>query len=56
MQLAVGTSKGNLFIYDRKASKKVPILGKHTKSIICGCWQDDNIIACGAEDNTVNKF
>jgi len=51
-RLAVGTSKGNLFIYDRKASKKVPILGKHTKSIICGCWQDDNIIACGAEDNT----
>ncbi|KAI8820676.1 WD repeat-containing protein 19-like protein [Fimicolochytrium jonesii] len=50
--LAAGTAKGNLFICDKTGSEKVPILGKHNRSICAGCWSWDNILACGSEDNT----
>ncbi|XP_031560697.1 WD repeat-containing protein 19-like [Actinia tenebrosa] len=52
-QLAIGTSKGNLLIYNHQTSRKIPILGKHTRKIICGCWNQENLLALGAEDKSI---
>ena len=49
-QLAVGTAKGNLLLYNRKTMKKIEIVGKHQKRITCGAWNSQNKIALGAED------
>lgn len=51
--LAVGTAKGNLLIYNQQTSRKIPVLGKHTKRITCGCWSSQNLLALGSEDRTV---
>ncbi|XP_071786835.1 WD repeat-containing protein 19-like isoform X1 [Asterias amurensis] len=52
-QLAIGTSKGSLLIYNHQTSRKVPILGKHTKKIICGAWSSQNLLALGSEDKNI---
>uniref|UniRef100_A0A4W4G7L7 WD repeat-containing protein 19 n=1 Tax=Electrophorus electricus TaxID=8005 RepID=A0A4W4G7L7_ELEEL len=51
--LAVGTSKGNLLIYNQQTSRKIPVLGKHTKRITCGCWSSQNLLALGSEDRNI---
>ncbi|XP_028834024.1 WD repeat-containing protein 19 isoform X2 [Denticeps clupeoides] len=51
--LAVGTAKGNLLIYNQQTSRKIPVLGKHTKRITCGCWSSQNLLALGSEDRSV---
>ncbi|XP_036187344.1 WD repeat-containing protein 19 isoform X1 [Myotis myotis] len=51
--LAVGTVKGNLLIYNRQTSRKIPIIGKHTKRITCGCWSTENLLALGGEDKLI---
>uniref|UniRef100_A0A8C5ID53 Anaphase-promoting complex subunit 4 WD40 domain-containing protein n=1 Tax=Gouania willdenowi TaxID=441366 RepID=A0A8C5ID53_GOUWI len=52
--LAVGTVKGNLLIYNQQTSRKIPVLGKHTKRITCGCWNSQNLLALGSDDNTLS--
>ncbi|XP_023685243.1 WD repeat-containing protein 19 isoform X1 [Paramormyrops kingsleyae] len=51
--LAAGTAKGNLLIYNQQTSRKIPVLGKHTKRIICGCWSSQNLLALGGEDKVL---
>ncbi|KAL5510222.1 hypothetical protein EMCRGX_G005732 [Ephydatia muelleri] len=50
--LAVGTSKGNLLLYNHRKGRKIPIAGKHTKKITCAAWSAENLLALGSVDRT----
>ncbi|OQS06139.1 hypothetical protein THRCLA_01800 [Thraustotheca clavata] len=52
-QLAIGTTKGNLVLYNKNTRKIVPILGKHAKKITCGAWSSEEKLALGAEDRMI---
>lgn len=52
-QLAVGTIKGNLLIYNKARKQKIPIVGKHSKRITCGAWSAGNKLVLGGEDRTL---
>lgn len=51
--LAVGTSKGNLVLYNLARYQKVPIMGKHTRAVACAAWNNTEILAMGATDKQV---
>lgn len=51
--LAVGTSKGNLVLYNLARYQKVPIMGKHTRAVSCAAWNNTEILAMGATDKQV---
>lgn len=54
-KLAIGTSKGNLFIYDKCAINTSNIIrGKHQKKIVCGMWSLENTLALAALDKTMS--
>ncbi|XP_066952339.1 LOW QUALITY PROTEIN: WD repeat-containing protein 19 [Macrobrachium rosenbergii] len=48
--LAVGTAKGNLMIYNHQTSRRIPVVGKHSRKIQSGCWSTANLLALGGED------
>ncbi|VDN53040.1 unnamed protein product [Dracunculus medinensis] len=48
--LAIGTNKGNLVLYNHRASKKTPIVGKHQRMITCGAFSDGDFLALGSKD------
>jgi WD repeat-containing protein 19 len=52
--LAVGSYRGNLMLYNHRTSRKVPVLGKHSKAITCGAWSEANLLALGSEDRTLS--
>lgn len=48
-QLAIGTAKGNLLLYNKKTLKKQSIAGKHVKTITSGAWHEDTLIMASAD-------
>ncbi|CAM9385562.1 unnamed protein product, partial [Hapterophycus canaliculatus] len=52
-QLAVGTAKGNILMYNKKTRKKIPVLGKHPRRITCGAWSETNHLVLGSVDSTL---
>ncbi|XP_045115021.1 WD repeat-containing protein 19-like isoform X2 [Portunus trituberculatus] len=48
--LAVGTAKGNLMIYNHQTSRRIPVVGKHSRKIQSGSWSTANLLALGGED------
>lgn len=52
--LAIGTMKGNVCIYNHHTSRRIPIIGKHSKKIICGAWNAVDLLALGSEDKTMS--
>jgi WD repeat-containing protein 19 len=53
-QLAIGTAKGNVLLYNKQQKKKIPVMGKHAKKIICGAWsRDGNKLGLGSADCTI---
>jgi len=51
-QLAIGTLKGNLIIYNKRSRKKIPILGKHPSKIGVGCWSPSNHLFLSSDDRS----
>ena len=54
-QLAIGTGKGTLIIYDKATNEKVVAQGRHKRRIVCGDWNLENKIAFASEDRQVRK-
>lgn len=53
-QLAIGTAKGNLVLYNRDSRKLTPVQGKHSKRITCADWSTStNVLALGGQDNVM---
>lgn len=52
-QLGVGTAKGNLLMYNKNNRRKIPVLGKHPRRIVCGAWSNNNQLILGSVDNTL---
>lgn len=52
--LAIGSTKGNLTIYNHSSVKRIPILGKHSKRIVCGGWSQEGLLALGSEDKSLS--
>jgi WD repeat-containing protein 19 len=52
-QLAVGTAKGNLLLYNHRSRRKIPILGKHSKAITTAAWSSENLLALGSADRSM---
>ncbi|KAK6026315.1 hypothetical protein OSTOST_07741 [Ostertagia ostertagi] len=51
--LAIGNSNGNLFIYNQKMSRKIPVLGKHQRKITGVAMTKQDEILCCSDDNTI---
>lgn len=52
-QLGVGTAKGNILMYNKNNRRKIPVLGKHPRRIVCGAWSNNNQLILGSVDNTL---
>lgn len=43
--LAIGTEKGILNFYNKKTQKKIPTMGKHSKRITTGDWNEEGLLS-----------
>jgi WD repeat-containing protein 19 len=53
-QLAVGTCKGNLLLYNSESKKSQLLAGKHSKKITCGQWNLENKLALASLDRSMS--
>ncbi len=51
--LALGTTKGNLMLYNHALRVRLPIVAKHEKGITCGAWLEHQLLALGGGDHMV---
>ena len=51
--LTCGNEKGYLNFYFKKNKRKVPTMGKHSKKVICGDWNNDGLLVTGSEDKLI---
>ena len=51
--LAIGTKKGNLVMFNHQSNEKNTCLGKHRDEITCGRWTKGNLIILGSVDGSV---
>lgn len=56
--LAIGTCGGNLVLYCLDTRKKIPVIGKHTATVLCGAWSErgddsSNVLVLASEDQTI---
>lgn len=49
--LCFASQKGNILIYNHRSLRRVPIIGKHSKRIVCVEWSNDTLLALGTTDN-----
>ena len=52
--LAVASAKGALLLYDRRTLKKAWFMGRHTKKIVSGAWNEDALLALCGEDKQIS--
>lgn len=50
LMLAMGTTKGNLMLYNHAQRVRLPIVAIHQKAITCGAWLDPHLLALGGKD------
>lgn len=48
--LAIGTEKGSLVFFNKKNQRKIPCVGKHSKKVNTGAWNQEGLLISGAED------
>lgn len=53
-QLAIGTGKGSLLLYDHDTGVRTMAAAKHKKRVVCADWSDvGNVVAFASEDKQV---
>lgn len=52
-QLAIGTNRGQVYIYDHATGDKTQAVSKHKRRILCGDWNLESKFAFGSEDRQI---
>ncbi|OWZ17357.1 hypothetical protein PHMEG_0008713 [Phytophthora megakarya] len=51
--LAIGTNRGQVYIYDHATGSRTQVASKHKRRILCGDWNLENKFAFGSEDRQI---
>ncbi|CAI5716338.1 unnamed protein product [Hyaloperonospora brassicae] len=51
--VAIGTSRGHVYIYDHATGTKTQVASKHKRRIVCGDWNFEDKFAFGSEDRQI---
>ena len=51
--LTFGNEKGYINFYLKKNKKKIPTMGKHSKKVISGDWNEEGLLVTGSEDKII---